>query len=86
MDLIEDIYRNSALLSEKSMCKDKQYKRAKNQVKQYYQNLSARLSDNELTILDKLMSYYDKQVDRKNVHCFKAGFETGLTITVESLK
>lgn len=86
MDLIEGIYRNSIQPSGRSMSKDKHYTRAKNQVQQYYQVLCKRLSPKDLEFLDKLISYYDKQTDRKNVHCFEAGFKTGLAVAVEALE
>ncbi len=86
MVVIEDIYRSSARLSERDMRKDKKYTKAKNQVKQYYHHLCERLSENELATLNKLISSYDAKSERRNAHCFKAGFEMGLTVAVESFK
>lgn len=43
MGVIEDMYGNSAKLLEKSMDKDKEYMKAKNQVKQHYKFLCQNL-------------------------------------------
>lgn len=86
MDVIGDIYRNSARLSERNMRKDKMYMKAKNQVKQCYQRLCENLPENELATLNKLISCSDTKTERKNVHCFKAGFDMGLAVAVEALK
>lgn len=60
MDVIGDIYRNSARLSERNMRKDKMYMKAKNQVKQCYQRLCENLSENELATLNKLIKQRER--------------------------
>lgn len=68
------------------MRSDREYKRAKNQVKQYYHMLSEKLSENDKRIVDKLISCSLKETERKNIHCFKCGFKTGLAVAVKSLE
>ena len=86
MDVILDIYRKSIQPSERSMRADKVYTKAKNQANQCYEVLCERLSEKDKAILDKLISCYDKQIERKNGHCFKSGFKTGHSIAVKSLE
>lgn len=86
MDVITDIYRRSIQPSERSMRKDKTYMRLKNQADQQYKNLSGRLSQEELAILNKLISCYDKKAERKHAHCFKNGFKRGFAVAVKSLE
>lgn len=86
MYFIEGIYRNSIQPSRRSMQKDKKYMKAKNQSEQYYRCLCKRLSEKDLEFLDKFISYYDISTERKNVHCFEAGFKTGLAVALESME
>lgn len=85
MEVIEDIYRNSIQPSERSMRHDKVYIRTKNKVNQYYQLLSARISENDLLILNKLMLCQDKKTERKNILCFTNGFKKGFAIAIKSM-
>lgn len=86
MYFIEGIYRNSAQPSGRTMRSDKHYTRAKNQVQQYYQYLCSRLTEYDMSVLNKLLSCHDKQTERKNIHCFEDGFKTGLAVAIEALK
>lgn len=85
MDILETIYQNSIQPSEKKMSKDLFYTRAKNKEKQCYDKLCERLTEYERSVLDKLMLCHDKKLERKNIHCFTAGFKTGLCVAVTSL-
>lgn len=85
MNIIQDIYINSAQPSERSLRNDKKYSRAKNKIKQYYGILSERLSKDDMSVIDKLMSCYDKQTNIKSMYCFESGFKAGLATAVESL-
>lgn len=85
MHIIETIYRNSIQPSEHKMRKDLFYTRAKNQEKQCYDTLCERLSEYERSVLNKLMLCHEKKSERKNAHCFTAGFKTGLSVAVMSL-
>lgn len=86
MSVIGDIYSNSIQPSERSMRNDKKYTRAKNQIDQYYQTMCKTLSDYERAVLDKLISCYEIKIERKNRHCFMAGFDTGMAVAVEALR
>lgn len=86
MYFIENIYKHSIQASERSMNKDKDYTRAKNQVQQHYQSLCSRLTEYDMSVLNKLLSCHDKQTERKNIHCFEDGFKTGLAVAIEALK
>jgi uncharacterized protein (UPF0305 family) len=85
MDVIGDIYQKSIQPSNRSIRKDKKYIKAKNQKKQCYQRLYEKLSEKDRATLNKLMSCYNTQIERKNVHCFKTGFKTGVAVAVKSL-
>lgn len=86
MNVITEIYRNSIQPSENSMKKDKSYKRAKNQVKQYYEILKKRLSEKDMLLLDKLLSSYDIKTERKNIYCFQFGFRIALESAIDTWK
>lgn len=64
MDVIEEIYINSIQPSEHRMHRDREYRRTKNQINQYYQNLCKKLSKKDLLTLDKLISCYDIKRER----------------------
>ncbi len=86
MDVFGDIYRKSIHVSERNIRRDGQYRRANNQMKQYYQTLCDRLSGDDMDLLDKLILCYDSKTERAKEHYFKVGFQTGHTVAVELLK
>lgn len=86
MSVIEDMYRNSIRSSERSINKDKQYTKAKNKTNQYYVMLCERLTEYQISLLDKLVDSYDKKTERQNIYCFKTGFKTGLTTGFELME
>ena len=86
MELLENLYKISHQGSERSMKNDKTYIRTKNKERQYYEVLCKRLSEKDRTILNKFIECNEKKIRRKNIHCFTAGFKTGLTVAVKSLE
>ena len=86
MDAILDIYKKTIQPSETNMHRDKVYVKAKNRAKQYYEILCKRLSENDKAILDKLISCYGTQTERKNGYCFKDGFKKGVSVAIKSLE
>lgn len=85
MDMIGYIYSRAGQPSERTMRKNKQYAKSKNQISQYYKNLCETLSKNEKSVLDKLLACYDTKIDIVNKYCFKSGFKTALTVAFQSL-
>lgn len=86
MSVIEDMYEKSIQPSERSMQKDKIYRKSKNKTNQYYKLLCERLTEYQISLLDKLVDSYDKKTERQNIYCFKTGFKTGLTTGFELME
>lgn len=85
MDVIEEIYRESIRQSKRSIRRNKEYTRIKNQINHYYQVLCKNLSEREVEALHKLMSCYDTKIETENMQCFKSGLRTGLA-TIKELE
>lgn len=79
MSTMEEFYKVTVMMTEKSMREDKTYQRAKNQASQYYQLLHESLSDRDLDFLDKLMKCTEKKEQRTNTLCFTNGFKKGFS-------
>lgn len=86
MDVLGDICKNFLNGFEHCMNKDESYNCAKNRSLQFYRSLRDQLSENEQSTLDKIVSCYKEQIEKKTINSFKIGFKSGLAVAFQLLE